>query len=113
MCKCANDGICPVTFVHSFFLCARNCIIHARHTFGVKGFIISTIFCFLNYYRVISHALIVCSLLTHSSQFQVEIMQKLQHPRLLQLYDAFDDGLKEFVLILELYAIFFDTTIEN
>lgn len=40
-------------------------------------------------------------------------MQKLQHPRLLQLYDAFDDGLKEFVLILELYAIFFDTTIEN
>ncbi|XP_022662813.1 myosin light chain kinase, smooth muscle-like isoform X3 [Varroa jacobsoni] len=35
-------------------------------------------------------------------QREVEIMQKLQHPRLLQLYDAFDDGLKEFVLILEL-----------
>uniref|UniRef100_A0A646QDX3 Myosin light chain kinase, smooth muscle n=1 Tax=Hemiscolopendra marginata TaxID=943146 RepID=A0A646QDX3_9MYRI len=33
---------------------------------------------------------------------EVEIMQLLQHPRLLQLYDAFDDGKKEMVLILEL-----------
>lgn len=37
-------------------------------------------------------------------QREVEIMQKLQHPRLLQLYDAFDDGQKEFVLILELIS---------
>ncbi|XP_015910171.1 myosin light chain kinase, smooth muscle [Parasteatoda tepidariorum] len=33
---------------------------------------------------------------------EVEIMRLLQHPRLLQLYDAFDDGKKEMCLILEL-----------
>lgn len=33
---------------------------------------------------------------------EVEIMKNLQHKRLLQLYDAFDDGKKEMVLILEL-----------
>lgn len=33
---------------------------------------------------------------------EVEIMKCLQHPRLLQLYDAFDDGKKEMCLILEL-----------
>ncbi|XP_076346098.1 myosin light chain kinase, smooth muscle-like isoform X2 [Tachypleus tridentatus] len=34
---------------------------------------------------------------------EVEIMRVLQHPRLLQLYDAFDDGKKQMCLILELY----------
>lgn len=33
---------------------------------------------------------------------EVEIMKCLQHPRLLQLYDAFDDGKKEMCLVLEL-----------
>ncbi|KAG8186256.1 hypothetical protein JTE90_004232 [Oedothorax gibbosus] len=33
---------------------------------------------------------------------EVEIMRMLQQPRLLQLYDAFDDGRKEMCLILEL-----------
>ncbi|CAG0898521.1 unnamed protein product [Cyprideis torosa] len=33
---------------------------------------------------------------------EVEIMRSLQHPRLLQLYDAFDDGKKEMCLIMEL-----------
>ncbi|XP_023213564.1 myosin light chain kinase, smooth muscle-like [Centruroides sculpturatus] len=33
---------------------------------------------------------------------EVEIMRCLQHPRLLQLYDAYDDGKKEMCLILEL-----------
>lgn len=33
---------------------------------------------------------------------EVDIMRYLQHPRLLQLYDAFDDGKKEMCLILEL-----------
>jgi myosin-light-chain kinase len=33
---------------------------------------------------------------------EVDIMKSLQHKRLLQLYDAFDDGKKEMVLILEL-----------
>lgn len=33
---------------------------------------------------------------------EVDIMCSLQHPRLLQLYDAFDDGVKQMVLILEL-----------
>lgn len=33
---------------------------------------------------------------------EVEIMKSLQHPRLLQLYDAFDDGTKEMCLVLEL-----------
>ncbi|XP_076313326.1 myosin light chain kinase, smooth muscle-like isoform X2 [Tachypleus tridentatus] len=33
---------------------------------------------------------------------EVQIMRTLQHPRLLQLYDAFDDGKKEMCLILEL-----------
>ncbi|XP_054720760.1 myosin light chain kinase, smooth muscle-like [Uloborus diversus] len=33
---------------------------------------------------------------------EVEIMRMLQQPRLLQLYDAFDDGKKEMCLILEL-----------
>lgn len=32
---------------------------------------------------------------------EVQIMKELQHPQLLQLYDAFDDG-KEMILILEL-----------
>lgn len=34
---------------------------------------------------------------------EVDIMKSLQHKRLLQLYDAFDDGKKEMCLILELY----------
>lgn len=33
---------------------------------------------------------------------EVEIMTILQHPRLLQLYDAFDDGKKTMCLILEM-----------
>ncbi|KAH6936702.1 hypothetical protein HPB50_020906 [Hyalomma asiaticum] len=33
---------------------------------------------------------------------EVEIMRSLQHPRLLQLYDAFDDSKKQMILILEL-----------
>ena len=33
---------------------------------------------------------------------EIEIMGNLQHPRLLQLYDAFDDG-STMVLIMELY----------
>lgn len=33
---------------------------------------------------------------------EVEIMRMLQHPRLLQLYDAFDDSKKQMILILEL-----------
>ncbi|CAG0901107.1 unnamed protein product [Darwinula stevensoni] len=33
---------------------------------------------------------------------EMEIMRMLQHPRLLQLYDAFDDGKHEMCLILEL-----------
>lgn len=33
---------------------------------------------------------------------EVDIMCCLQHPRLLQLYDAFDDGKKEMCLVLEL-----------
>ena len=33
---------------------------------------------------------------------EVDIMKNLQHKRLLQLYDAFDDGKKEMVLVLEL-----------
>ncbi|KAG1654179.1 Myosin light chain kinase family member 4 [Nymphon striatum] len=33
---------------------------------------------------------------------EVQIMQDLQHPRLLQLYDAFDDGGKKMCLVLEL-----------
>lgn len=33
---------------------------------------------------------------------EVDIMRSLQHKRLLQLYDAFDDGKKEFCLVLEL-----------
>ncbi|KAG8178585.1 hypothetical protein JTE90_021005 [Oedothorax gibbosus] len=33
---------------------------------------------------------------------EVEIMTILQHPRLLQLYDAFDDGKKSMTLILEI-----------
>jgi len=33
---------------------------------------------------------------------EVDIMKSLQHKRLLQLYDAFDDGKKEMCLILEL-----------
>jgi myosin-light-chain kinase len=34
---------------------------------------------------------------------EVNIMRKLQHPRLLQLYEAFDDPVKkEMVLVLEL-----------
>ncbi|XP_013779673.1 myosin light chain kinase, smooth muscle-like [Limulus polyphemus] len=33
---------------------------------------------------------------------EVEIMRVLQHPRLLQLYDAFDDGKKQMCIILEL-----------
>lgn len=34
---------------------------------------------------------------------EIEIMRNLQHPRLLQLYDAFDDG-SNMVLIMELYV---------
>ncbi|XP_076373591.1 myosin light chain kinase, smooth muscle-like isoform X2 [Tachypleus tridentatus] len=33
---------------------------------------------------------------------EVEIMRILQHPRLLQLYDAYDDGKKQMCLVLEL-----------
>lgn len=33
---------------------------------------------------------------------EVDIMKSLQHKRLLQLYDAFDDGKREMVLIMEL-----------
>uniref|UniRef100_A0A1E1X9C1 Putative ser/thr protein kinase n=1 Tax=Amblyomma aureolatum TaxID=187763 RepID=A0A1E1X9C1_9ACAR len=33
---------------------------------------------------------------------EVEIMRSLQHPRLLQLYDAFDDSKKQMILILEM-----------
>ncbi|XP_074605530.1 spaghetti-squash activator [Brevipalpus obovatus] len=33
---------------------------------------------------------------------EVELMRQLQHPRILQLYDAFDDGNSEMCLILEL-----------
>ena len=33
---------------------------------------------------------------------EVEIMKSLRHPRLIQLYDAFDDGKKEVCLLLEL-----------
>ena len=33
---------------------------------------------------------------------EVDIMKSLQHPRLLQLYDAFDSGSKQMVLIMEL-----------
>ena len=33
---------------------------------------------------------------------EVDIMKSLQHKRLLQLYDAFDDGRKQMVLIMEL-----------
>ena|SRR6218665_1314189 len=33
---------------------------------------------------------------------EVDIMRSLQHPRLLQLYDAFDSGAKQMVLIMEL-----------
>lgn len=33
---------------------------------------------------------------------EVEIMRSLQHPRLLQLYDAFDDSKKQMILILEI-----------
>lgn len=33
---------------------------------------------------------------------EVDIMKSLQHRRLLQLYDAFDDGKKEMCLIMEL-----------
>uniref|UniRef100_T1J123 Probable methylthioribulose-1-phosphate dehydratase n=1 Tax=Strigamia maritima TaxID=126957 RepID=T1J123_STRMM len=36
---------------------------------------------------------------------EVEIMQLLQHPRLLQLYDAFDNGKEEMILILEILRI--------
>lgn len=35
---------------------------------------------------------------------ELDIMKSLQHPRLLQLYDAFDDGKKEMCLILELWV---------
>jgi serine/threonine protein kinase len=33
---------------------------------------------------------------------EVEIMKSLRNPRLIQLYDAFDDGKKEICLLLEL-----------
>ncbi|XP_015786422.1 myosin light chain kinase, smooth muscle isoform X2 [Tetranychus urticae] len=33
---------------------------------------------------------------------EVDLMRQLQHPRILQLYDAFDDGTSEMCLILEL-----------
>lgn len=32
---------------------------------------------------------------------EVDIMRSLQHPRLLQLYDAFDDGKTQMCLIME------------
>lgn len=32
---------------------------------------------------------------------EVDIMRSLQHPRLLQLYDAFDDGKTQMTLIME------------
>lgn len=33
---------------------------------------------------------------------EVEIMKSLRNPRLIQLYDAYDDGKKEICLLLEL-----------
>lgn len=36
-------------------------------------------------------------------QREVEIMRRLQHPRLIQLYDAIDTG-KQIYVILELYV---------
>ncbi|GAB6029508.1 hypothetical protein CHUAL_005262 [Chamberlinius hualienensis] len=46
---------------------------------------------------------------------EVEIMKCLQHPRLLQLYDAFDDGKKEMCLVLELIegGELFERVIDN
>ena len=35
---------------------------------------------------------------------EVDIMKSLQNRRLLQLYDAFDDGKKEMCLIMELWV---------
>lgn len=34
-------------------------------------------------------------------ELEIEIMKKLQHPRLIQLYDAFDNG-NQIALVLEL-----------
>ena len=42
---------------------------------------------------------------------EVEIMKSLRHPRLIQLYDAYDDGKKEICLLLELYtSLYFQNT---
>lgn len=41
-------------------------------------------------------------------QREVEIMRRLQHPRLIQLYDAIDAG-KQIYVILELYVVFFSS----
>ena len=38
---------------------------------------------------------------------EVDIMRSLQHPRLLQLYDAFDNGKNEMCLIMEWFVILF------
>lgn len=41
-----------------------------------------------------------------SVQREVDIMRRLQHPRLIQLYDAIDAG-KQIYVVLELYVFFF------
>jgi len=38
-------------------------------------------------------------------QREVDIMRRLQHPRLIQLYDAIDSG-KQIYVVLELYVFF-------
>lgn len=42
-------------------------------------------------------------------QREVDIMRRLQHPRLIQLYDAIDAG-KQIYVVLELYVFFSRTT---